>query len=321
MSADAVLDLLRHFDQPFADLSLLPMYWISRAIRDQGIICALSGDGGDEAFGGYPRFWRANRLVQLMRLPPWLGNSVRLGGRALAGWTRDWGRQVAKAVELAQVGARDGAFLISGLSNYLSEDDKRDLVRPIARNGFLPAWRHYDEYDPPGVTDLEELSQRLTETLFKISLPSDMLRKVDMMSMRASIEVRVPMLDEDVVALGLTLPHRLKTDGATGKQVLRALAHRWLPPVVAAHPKHGFAIPVDVMVPDAFYEVLADLLLSRDARTGGFLAPDVVRQWLHAFRRARDGYYVGTISRGGLYQRVFIVLALELWMREHHLTW
>src|SRR5438874_7059998 len=116
MSADAVLDLLRHFDQPFADLSLLPMYWISRAIRDQGIICALSGDGGDEAFGGYPRFWRANRLVQLMRLPPWLGNSVRLGGRALAGWTRDWGRQVAKAVELAQVGARDGAFLISGLS-------------------------------------------------------------------------------------------------------------------------------------------------------------------------------------------------------------
>src|SRR5437762_8029283 len=89
MSADAVLDLLRHFDQPFADLSLLPMYWISRAIRDQGIICALSGDGGDEAFGGYPRFWRANRLVQLMRLPPWLANSVRLGGSALAGWTRD----------------------------------------------------------------------------------------------------------------------------------------------------------------------------------------------------------------------------------------
>src|SRR5438094_224438 len=251
MSSDAVLDLLRHFDQPFADLSLLPMYWISRAIRDQGIICALSGDGGDEAFGGYARFWRANRLVQLMQLPPWLGNAVRLGGRALAGWTRDWGRQVAKAVQLAQAGASDGAFLISGLSNYLSEDDKRDLVRPIARNGFLPAWRHYDAYDPPGVTDLEELSQRMTETLVKVSLPSDMLRKVDMMSMRASIEVRVPMLDEDVVALGLTLPHRLKTDGTTGKQVLRALAHRWLPPVVAAHPKHGFAIPVDVMVPDA----------------------------------------------------------------------
>src|SRR6266699_2487815 len=321
MSSDAVLDLLRHFDQPFADLSLLPMYWISRAIRDQGIICALSGDGGDEAFGGYARFWRANRLVQLMQLPPWLGNAVRLGGRALAGWTRDWGRQVAKAVQLAQAGASDGAFLISGLSNYLSEDDKRDLVRPIARNGFLPAWRHYDAYDPPGVTDLEELSQRMTETLFKVSLPSDMLRKVDMMSMRASIEVRVPMLDENVVALGLTLPHRLKTDGATGKQVLRALAQRWLPPVVAAHPKHGFAIPVDVMVPDTFYEVLADLLLSRDARTGGFLAPEVVRQWLHAFRRARDGHYVGTISRGGLYQRVFIVLALELWMREHHLSW
>src|SRR5207237_7976264 len=116
---------------------------------------------------------------------------VGVGGRALAGWTRDWGRQVAKAVQLAQAGARDGAFLISGLSNYLSEDDKRDLVRPIARNGFLPAWRHYDEYDPPGVTDLEELSQRLTETLFKVSLPSDMLGKADMVSVRSSNRGRV----------------------------------------------------------------------------------------------------------------------------------
>src|SRR5438094_347095 len=109
MSADAVLDLLRHFDQPFADLSLLPMYWISRAIRDQGIICALSGDGGDEAFGGYPRFWRANRLVQLMRLPPWLGNSVRLGGRALAGWTRDWTRMSSPSGSRCRIASKPTA--------------------------------------------------------------------------------------------------------------------------------------------------------------------------------------------------------------------
>src|SRR5947208_580607 len=84
MSSEAILDLLRHFDQPFADMSLLPMYWISRAIRDQGIICALSGDGGDEAFGGYPRFWRADRLFQLMQLPSWMGGALRVGGGALA---------------------------------------------------------------------------------------------------------------------------------------------------------------------------------------------------------------------------------------------
>ena len=171
------------------------------------------------------------------------------------------------------------------------------------------------------MTDLEELSLRLTESLFRVSLPSDMLRKVDMMSMRASIEVRVPMLDEEVVALGLTLPHRLKTDGLSGKQVLRALAARWLPPAVASHPKHGFAVPMDVMVPDTFYEVLDALLLSPGSRTGAFVAPEVVQRWLHAFRRARDGHYLGTISRGGLYQRVFILLALELWLQEHGLSW
>ena len=321
MSSEAILDLLRHFDQPFADMSLLPMYWISRAIRDQGIICALSGDGGDEAFGGYPRFWRADRLFQLMQLPSWMGGALRVGGGALAAWTRDWGRQLAKAVQLAQVGAHDASLLISGLSNYLNEVEKQDLLRPEARDGFLPACRYFDGYPSPAVTDLEELSLRLTESLFRVSLPSDMLRKVDMMSMRASIEVRVPMLDEEVVALGLTLPHRLKTDGVSGKQVLRALAGRWLPPAVASHPKHGFAVPMDVMVPDTFYEVLDALLLSPGSRTGAFVAPEVVQRWLHAFRRARDGHYLGTISRGGLYQRVFILLALELWLQEHGLSW
>ena len=67
LGPDVVQRLLRHFDQPFADSSLIPMYAISRAIRDRGVICTLSGDGGDEAFGGYGRFWRANKLVQLMR--------------------------------------------------------------------------------------------------------------------------------------------------------------------------------------------------------------------------------------------------------------
>ncbi len=321
VTPDAILGLLRHFDQPFADTSLVPTYWVSQAIRDQGIICALSGDGGDEAFGGYARFWRANRLVQLMRLPAWASSAARRLGTALAPWTRDWGRQVAKAIQLAQAGADDSATLIAGLSNYLTEPQKEALVVPAARAAVEPIYRQFNGDEPPGVSDVEQLSARLTDKLFAVSLPSDMLRKVDMMSMRASIEVRVPLLDEDVVALGLTLPHRLKTDGTTGKRVLRALAGQWLPAGVAAHPKHGFTVPLDVMVPAGFHDVLGDLLLAADARTRPVLAPDVVRRWLARFRAAGSGRQGGTISRGGLYQRVFMLLALELWMRDHGLTW
>jgi asparagine synthase (glutamine-hydrolysing) len=142
-----------------------------------------------------------------------------------------------------------------------------------------------------------------------------------MMSMRASIEVRVPMLDEELVALGLTLPHRLKTDGTRGKLVLRELASLWLPTRVATHPKHGFSVPLDVMVRTEFHQQLESLLLPADARTRSFLRAPVLHEWLRRFARAGNGHRGGTISRGGLYQRVFMVLALETWMREHNLSW
>src|SRR2546426_12455419 len=176
------------------------------------------------SFGGYHRFWYANRLIRLMRLPDWMCGAARTAGDRLAGLTSDWGRQVAKAVRLAQAGRADSAVLLAGLPNSLSEEQKRELVLPVARERMAPVYRHFDGFEPPGVSDLEELSRRMTQNLFAVSLPSDMLRKVDMMSMRASIEVRVPMLDEELVALGLTLPHRLKTDGHRGKVVLRELA-------------------------------------------------------------------------------------------------
>lgn len=321
LSPEAVLALFRHFDQPFADTSLIPTFAISQAIRERGIICALSGDGGDEAFGGYPSFWRLNRLVQLMRLPEWVRHATRDAASQLAGWTQDLGRQVSKATALAEAGRDEPAVLLAGLANYLSEEQKEELVPPVARLGLSPAYRLFEAASPdaePKAGDLEGLSRRLTESQFAVSLPSDMLRKVDMMSMRASIEVRVPMLDEDLVALGLSLPHRLKTDGHTGKRLLRALAQRWLPRDVARHPKHGFQIPLDHMVPPGFHTALQDLLLGPAARTRGVLDQTLLQRWLHDFRARTPG---GTLSRGGLYQRIFMALGLEVWLGEFGLSW
>jgi asparagine synthase (glutamine-hydrolysing) len=255
-------------------------------------------------------------------LPAWLRHATRRTTGVLTRWTENWGRQVTKALTLAEAGLRDSSMLLAGLANYLSEDQKATLVRPEARDGLVSVYRLYDGYDPAAAGDLEELSRRMTETWFRVSLPSDMLRKVDMMSMRASIEVRVPLLDEDVVALGLSLPHRLKTDGRTGKLVLRTLARRWLPRTVARHPKHGFTIPLDVMVGRQVHTALDDVLLSPRARSRCVVDDALVRGWLDAFRRpTENGSGGGTISRGGLYQRVFTLLALELWLGDHGLSW
>jgi asparagine synthase (glutamine-hydrolysing) len=317
---DAVLDLLRHFDQPFADTSCFPMYAVARAVRDHGIICALSGDGGDEVFGGYARFWRANRIARLLRAPRWVRRSVMEAGRALAPWTRDLGRQVAKAASFTLDDHDAVPAILAGFASYLSESQKESLVRPDAREGLLPAVRLFDAGDAGGA-DLEQLSARMTDAVFALSLPSDMLRKVDMMSMRASIEVRVPLLDEDVVALGLTLPHRLKTDGRSGKLVPRELARRWLPPAVATHRKQGFTIPLDRTLPGSFYPVVHDYLAGPAARTPPLFADGAVAGWLARLREGAQRPSGGAVSRGGLAHRVFTVLALELWLREHALSW
>jgi asparagine synthase (glutamine-hydrolysing) len=206
------------------------------------------------------------------------------------------------------------------LCSYLSESDKEELIQPTARVGLQRVERHFgNEY--ASISGLEELSRQLTLNHFDISLPSNMLRKVDMMSMRAGIEVRVPMLDEALVDLALSLPHRMKTDGRKGKLVLRDVAEEWLPPQVARHPKHGFTIPLDVMVGPAFHEALGDLLGTSDSRTGAFVQRDLVRCWLQQFRAGAEGAVGGRISREGLYLRVFILLALELWLRDHRLAW
>jgi asparagine synthase (glutamine-hydrolysing) len=298
------------------------MYLISEAIRSHGIICTLSGDGGDEVFGGYDCFRRASKLLTLAGLPGFLQTSIVQGSRWSERFTQDFGRQVRKAVELARAGRTDTAIMLAGLSNYLTETQKEELVIKEARAELAPVRRLFENGFTHGAgTDLEELSRRMTENLFDLSLPSDMLRKVDMMSMLAGIEVRVPLLDERVVQFGLSLPHRLKTDGHRGKLVLRALAESWLPPAVVNHPKHGFSIPLDVLLADSFLEMLRDLLLSSDSTTRPLLNISLLRRWLDMFSRARSGARGGSISREGLYQRIFMVLALELWMRTYRLTW
>src|SRR5206468_7475303 len=100
-----------------------------------------------------------------------------------------------------------------------------------------------------------------TEVNTRLVLPNDFLFKVDTASMKESLEVRVPMLDEELFAFGLSLPHRLKVNRRTCKRVLRAIAQRNLPPNVANKPKMGFGIPVDAWVNADFKAHLRDVLL------------------------------------------------------------
>jgi len=148
-----------------------------------------------------------------------------------------------------------------------------------------------------------------TEANVRLILPNDFLFKVDTASMKEGLEVRVPMLDEELFAFGLSLPHRLKVNGRTCKRVLRAIAQRKLPSSVAKKPKRGFGLPVDKWVDEDFRVRLKDVLLDHSSRLPEFFRSEAYRPTVEAFC---DGRQYPGISREGLYQRAIMFLSIQL---------
>jgi asparagine synthase (glutamine-hydrolysing) len=303
---ESVTSLLRHVGQPFADTSIFAVDAISRAMR-RHVTVALSGDGGDEGFGGYNVYWRLERAAKLGRVPApaWALASQLAKPLARAGVVRP-----TLPRSLRHLGA-DNTTVVQGLYAWLSERERDELlggsdgVEP-ARRLFEPQWSHDL---PPGASRLERLSAHAVEVNIRLVLANAFLPKVDSASMRNSLEARVPMLDEDLIAFGLTLPHRLRVDGRRGKRVLRRLAARHLPPEISERPKQGFAVPVDRWVDDPCKRAIRECLLDRGTRVADVFERRVYEPWVDAFAAGRTHH---ALSRGDLYQRVVMLLALEL---------
>jgi asparagine synthase (glutamine-hydrolysing) len=156
---------------------------------------------------------------------------------------------------------------------------------------------------------LERLSAHLTEINVRLRLANDYLFKVDTASMAESLEVRVPLLDEDLFDFALSLPHHLKVKGKQCKRVLRAVAEKRLPKAVAHKSKQGFAIPVDTWVDANFKNRLREYLLASISPLSDAYNMDVYRPMVEAFC---DGLPYPGVSRAGLYQRVIMLLAVQL---------
>lgn len=137
--------------------------------------------------------------------------------------------------------------MVQDLFTWMHEDDLCDLC--VDHEKALPVRRFFEQQWehclPKNASRVERLSALATEANVRVTLPNDFLFKVDIASLKESLEVRVPMLDEDLFSFAVTLPHKLKVKGRECKQVLREVAARQLPLMVAKKAKHGFAVPVD----------------------------------------------------------------------------
>ncbi len=239
LSEDELDLLVDHHGDPFADSSSLAVLRLSREMR-RSVTVALSGDGGDEVFAGYPRFAQLRMLEALGRVPPF---ALRGGTAAFAAIGGRRGRQIARALAVA---AMPRARRMVAFTTLFWPEETARLLRPEllpageGRGAGLDALleERGASLESDAVASAHWLEQRLI-------LPDDMLTKVDRMSMACSLEVRPPLLAAPVLDFAARLPFALKNEGATGKRILRTLAKRLVPPWVIDRPKKGFALPLE----------------------------------------------------------------------------
>jgi asparagine synthase (glutamine-hydrolysing) len=235
LSEDELDVLVDHHGDPFADSSSLAVLRLSREMR-RHVKVALSGDGGDEVFAGYPRFAQLRMITRLGRVP---GPALALGEALVAAAPGRRARQAARTLRVAAMPRRRQMVAFTTL---FWPTEQRQLLLPELTpreeelDGLLDARGAHLVPDP--VASAHWLEQRLI-------LPDDMLTKVDRMSMACSLEVRPPLLAGSVLDFAERLPFVAKHAGATGKRVLRTLARRLVPPWVIDRPKRGFALPLE----------------------------------------------------------------------------
>jgi asparagine synthase (glutamine-hydrolysing) len=284
------------FDEPFADSSALPTYLVSQLAR-RDVKVALSGEGGDELFGGYftyaadllaPRFSGLARLARPLveRLPV-----------STARTSLDYkAKRFVRAAHLPPLERHHG------WKEIFSADARAELTG--SRSDFDPVALLRARYDETG--GAEELA-RLQDVDLGTYLVDDLLVKTDRASMAHSLEARVPFLDTAVTDLALALPTRMKVRGLRKKILLRQAAQPLLPAGIVRGRKRGFSIPAAAWLRGELEPFARDVLSTDTLRRQGFFRPDPVRELIDAH----------TTGREDLSRQLWGLLAFTLWHERH----
>ncbi|UCD29775.1 MAG: asparagine synthase (glutamine-hydrolyzing) [Planctomycetota bacterium] len=280
---DCVEPMLNHLGEPFADSSLLPTALVSQYTR-QHVTVALSGDGGDELFGGYWRYLGHHYLARYHRWPAMVRKSLiepllRLMPSARTTRWLDRLRQARKLLkgDLADPMDRHIAWarhMDDNLSAELLGCDRTkaavDCLNHLYRNA-PEAWRRQI---PESLSPLD----RILLADLAVGLPADMLFKVDTASMYHSLEVRVPLLSADLVDFVAGLPIEYKIAGDSGKRILRDAFSDYLPRAILNRRKMGFEVPIGEFLRDELHDLYHDVVtpsalkdLNIDTKTAGYL--------------------------------------------------
>jgi asparagine synthase (glutamine-hydrolysing) len=298
-AAELLPALSQAFDEPFADSSAIPTYLVSQLAR-QHVKVALSGEGGDEFFGGYDyyighllagRFGRAAAALRPL--------IERLPTSAAKGSTMDW--KAKRFVRGARLAALERHY---EWKSVLSRDVRADLVRPERRGAADPLELLRSRYDES--SGAEELA-RLMDVDLGIFLVDDMLAKTDRASMAHSLEARVPLLDPVVSELALSLPSDRKVRRFSKKRLLRLAATPLLPREILEGKKRGFVIPLAAWLRSDLEPFARQVLSPENVRKQGFFHPNAVNRLIddHIARREDNS------------RKLWSLLTFSLWYERY----
>ncbi|GIX04868.1 MAG: asparagine synthetase B [Planctomycetaceae bacterium] len=288
-----VPQLAEIYDEPFADSSQIPTWLVCRLAR-QHVTVALSGDGGDELFGGYPRYFAPLLTSRWGKLPTWTRWPIRRISSVVGQFTPGvLGRRLRRLAQILEQQDPDQRYL-DCLTHW-------PLQMPVVRDAqpLQLVFQHpeqWPEFPPP-------LRWMWLDTLNY--LPDDILVKVDRASMSVSLEVRVPLLDPRVVAAAWKMPVSFKCRGWQGKRLLRAVLSRHVPPHLFERPKMGFGVPLANWLRGGLRDWAEALLHENRLQREGFFDPVVIRQHWQEHLQGKDHAY-----------RLWDVLMFQSWL-EH----
>lgn len=293
---DLVSRLVNFFDEPFADSSAIPTFIVSE-FAAQHVKVALTGDGGDELFAGYPSFFNADRWRKLNYSPQWV--------RRMVSWVADQLPYSAYGKNFLRMISRP-----SSLERYFDLNTTPYFLRTHL---FEPGWMlPFDEaflhrkFEDSLLTSADDVSQALYFEA-NVRLTGDMLTKVDRMSMANSLEVRCPLLDHELATVAMNIPNAWKLHGGAnnGKQIFIEAVGDRLPPELLTRPKQGFGIPLPAWFRGPLREMLNDYLTSQRFLNRGIVSPEFLHNFLneHQTGRRDNSHYL------------WMLLVCELWFR------
>jgi len=291
--------LVWHQDEPMSEPAAIPTFMVSRLARET-VTVVLTGEGGDELFAGYPKYAVEPFARRLAEMPAPLRDVV----------LRGIVDRLPFAFRKLQVVGRSAGFrdeaerLAAWFAGFVGRE-RDELLGPVLAPHAAAGTRPFRA----ALADTAARSplDRMLDVDLRLWLADDLLMKMDKMSMAASVEARVPLLDKPLIEWAMRLTGDHKVRGLEGKVLLKRLARRLLPVEVVDRPKVGFTVPLSPWFRGPLRELLADTLLSRRTLERGWVEADAVRA-------AVEDHLGGRRDRA---RELWTLLTLELW----HQAW